>query len=123
MSKSVRTSRRVERPVFRRKRRIRVGLLLRQLLEILLLLAGGIGIVVLLKRLPDQVDLMLLVSQAISDLISSIQLLLEAVVGLGGVVLIAALVVLAGVLILAGLWRLVRLLRALLGPSKLQGRR
>ena len=123
MSKSVRTSRRVERPVFRRKRRIRVGLLLRQLLEILLLLAGGIGIVVLLKRLPDQVDLMLLVSQAISDLISSIQLLLEAVVGLGGVVLIAALVVLAGVLILAGLWRLVRLLRALFGPSKLQGRR
>ena len=123
MSKSVRTSRRVERPVFRRKRRIPGGLLLRQLLEILLLLAGGIGIVVLLKRLPDQVDLMLLVSQAISDLISSIQLLLEAVVGLGGVVLIAALVVLAGVLILAGLWRLVRLLRALLGPSKLQGRR
>ena len=123
MNKSVRTSRRVERPVFRRKRRIRVGLLLRQLLEILLLLAGGIGIVVLLKRLPDQVDLMLLVSQAISDLISSIQLLLEAVVGLGGVVLIAALVVLAGVLILAGLWRLVRLLRALFGPSKLQGRR
>ena len=123
MSKSVRTSRRVERPVFRRKRRIRVGLLLRQLLEILLLLAGGIGIVVLLKRLPDQVDLMLLVSQAISDLISSIQLLLEAVVGLGGVVLIAALVVLAGVLILAGLWRLFRLLRALYGPSKLQRRR
>ena len=84
MSKSVRSSRRVERPVFRRKRRIPVGVVLRQVLEILLLLAGGTGIVVLLQRLPDQVDLMLLVSQAISNLISSIQLLLEAVVGLGG---------------------------------------
>lgn len=123
MSKSVRSSRRIERPVFRRKRRIPVGVLLRQLLEILLLLAGGIAIVVLLQRLPEQVDLMLLVSQAISDLISSIQLLLEAVVGLGGVLLIAALVVLAGVLILGGLWRLFRLLRALFGPSTLQGRR
>ena len=123
MNKSVRSSRRVERPVFRRKRRIPVGVVLRQVLEILLLLAGGTGIVVLLQRLPDQVDLMLLVSQAISNLISSIQLLLEAVVGLGGVVLIAALVVLAGVLILGGLWRLFRLLRALFGPPTLQGRR
>ena len=109
--------------MFRRKRRIPVGVLLRQMLEILLLLAGGTGIVVLLQRLPDQVDLMLMVSQAISDLISSIQMLLEAVLGLGGVVLIAALVVLAGVLILGGLWRLFRLLRVLFGPSRLQGRR
>ena len=123
MSKSVRSSRRVQRPVFRRKRRIPVGVLLRQMLEILLLLAGGTGIVVLLQRLPDQVDLMLMVSQAISDLISSIQMLLEAVLGLGGMVLIAALVVLAGVLILGGLWRLFRLLRVLFGPSRLQGRR
>ena len=123
MSKSVRSSRRIERPVFRRKRRIPVGVLLRQLLEILLLLAGGIGIVVLLQQLPNQMDLMLLVSQAISDLISSIQMLLEAVIGLGGVVLIAGLVLLAGVLILGGLWRLFRLLRAMFGPSKPQGRR
>ena len=123
MSKSVRSSRRAQRPVFRSKRRIPIGLMCRQMLEILLLLSGGIGIVVLLQRLPDQVDLMLLVSQAISDLISSIQLLLQAVVGLGGVVLIAALVVLAGVLILGGLWRLFRMLRLLFGPSTLQGRR
>ena len=123
MSKSVRSPRRIQRPVFRRKHRIPVSMLLRQLLEILLLLAGGTGIVVLLQRLPDQVDLMLLVSQAISDLISSIQMLLEAVLGLGGVVLIAALVVLAGVLILGGLWRLFRLLRAMFGPSTVQGRR
>ena len=123
MSKSVRSPRRIQRPVFRRKRRIPVSMLLRQLLEILLLLTGGTGIVVLLQRLPDQVDLMLLVSQAISDLISSIQMLLEAVLGLGGVVLIAALVVLAGVLILGGLWRLFRLLRAMFGPSTVQGRR
>ena len=47
---------------------------------------------------------MVLVSQAISDLISGIQQLLSAMLGLGGVVLIAALVILAAVLMLAGLW-------------------
>ena len=98
-------------------------MVLRQLLLILVLLAGGVGVVVLLQRLPDQVDLMVLVSQAIADLISGIQLLLSAMVGLGVVMLIAALVILGGVLMLGGIWRLVRLLRLLLFPNSLQGRR
>tara|TARA_A100001011_G_scaffold123020_1_gene129851 strand:- start:78 stop:374 length:297 start_codon:yes stop_codon:yes gene_type:complete len=98
-------------------------LVIRHLLVILLLLSSGIGIVVLLQRLPEQVDLMVLVSQAISDLISGIQQLLSAMLGLGGVVLIAALVILAAVLMLAGLWRLLRLLRMLLFPPHHQGRR
>jgi hypothetical protein len=98
-------------------------MVIRHLLVILLLLSSGIGIVVLLQRLPEQVDLMVLVSQAISDLISGIQQLLSAMLGLGGVVLIAASVILAAVLMLAGLWRLLRLLRMLLFPPHHQGRR
>ena len=118
-----RLNRSAQRRVFRRKRRIPVGMVIRQLIVILLLLSGGIGIVVLLQRLPEQVDLMVLVSQAISDLISGIQLLLSAMLGLGGVVLIAALVMLAGVLMIAGLWRLLRLLKWLFFPPQHQGRR
>ena len=98
-------------------------MVLRQLLLILVLLAGGVGVVVLLQRLPEQVDLMVLVSEAIDDLISGIQFLLSAMVGLGKVVLIAALVILGGVLMLGGLWRLMRLLRMVLFPNQLQGRR
>ena len=103
MTKLARPRQRDQRRVFRRRRRLPVGMVIRHLLVILLLLSSGIGIVVLLQRLPEQVDLMVLVSQAISDLISGIQQLLSAMLGLGGVVLIAALVILAAVLMLAGL--------------------
>ena len=123
MTKLSRPPQRSQRRVFRRKRRLPVGMVIRQLILILLLLAGGIGIVVLLQRWPEQVDLMLLVSEAISDLISGIQLLLSAMLGLGGVVLIAALVMLAGVLMIAGLWRMLRLLKLLFFPPQHQGRR
>ena len=123
MKTTQRPSTRLKRRVFRKRRRLPVGVVVRQLLMILLLLSGGIAIVVLLQRLPAQVDLTVLVSQAVSDLISGIQMLLSAMFGLGGVVLIAALVVLAGVLMLGGCWRLVRLLRMLLFPSPTQGRR
>ena len=111
------------RPVFRPRRKLPVGMVLRQLLLILVLLAGGVGVVVLLQRLPDQVDLVVLVSKAINELISGIQLLLSAMVGLGVVMLIAALVILGGVLMLGGLWRLVRLLRMVLFPNSHQRRR
>ena len=123
MTKLTRPPHRDQRRVFRRRRRLPVGMVIRHLVVILLLLSSGIGIVVLLQRLPEQVDLMVLVSQAISDLISGIQQLLSAMLGLGGVVLIAALVILAAVLMLAGLWRLLRLLRMLLFPPHHQGRR
>ena len=109
--------------MFRPRRKLPVAMVLRQLLLILVLLSGGVGVVVLLQRLPAQVDLMVLVSQAIADLISGIQLLLNAMVGLGVVMLIAALVILGGVLMLGGLWRLVRLVRLVLFPNSHQGRR
>ena len=123
MNRAVRRESRKLRRVFRPKRQVPVGIVLRQVVSSLLLLAGGVGVVVLLQRLPDQVDLVVLVSKAINELISGIQLLLSAMVGLGVVMLIAALVILGGVLMLGGLWRLVRLLRLLLFPNSLQGRR
>lgn len=123
MNRAVRRESRKQRRVFRPKRLVPVGMVLRQAVLSLLLLAGGVGVVVLLQRLPDQVDLVVLVSKAINELISGIQLLLSAMVGLGVVMLIAALVILGGVLMLGGLWRLVRLLRLLLFPNALQGRR
>ena len=123
MSRAVRRESRKQRRVFRPRRKLPVAMVLRQLLLILVLLAGGVGVVVLLQRLPEQVDLVVLVSDAIAHLISGIQYLLLAMVGLGKVMLIAALVILGGVLMLGGLWRLVRLLRLLLFPNSLQGRR
>ena len=110
------------RRVFRPTRKRQVTIVLRQLIVILLMLAGGLGIAVALHQLPTQVDVMLLVSEAIADLIRGIQQLLEAILGLGAVVLIAALVVLATVLVLGALWRFLRLLKILLF-ARAQGRR
>jgi hypothetical protein len=94
----------------------------RQLFAGLLMLAAGLGITFLLQQLPQQVDVVLLVSEAIADLIRGIQQLLEAMLGLAAVVVIAALVVLAGVLSFGGVWRLIRLARMLLKLNS-QGRR
>lgn len=122
MSKSFRGVRSDQRRVFRPRRKRFNAKVIRQLLVVLLMLAAGIGIAVVLHQLPQQVDVVLLVSEAIADLIRGIQQLLEAMLGLAAVVLIAAFVVLASVLILGGLWRLFRLLRLLLSPTS-QGRR
>ena len=123
MTRLSRPPQRAQRDVFRRERRLPVGMVIRQLIVVLLLLSSGIGIVVLLQRLPGQVDLMVLVSQAISDLISGIQLLLNSMLGLGGIVLVSTLVMLAGVLMLSGLWRLLKLLKMLFFPPRSQGHR
>ena len=122
MSKNFRGVRSDRRRVFRPRRKRFNAKVIRQLLVVLLMLAAGIGIAVVLHQLPQQVDVVLLVSEAIADLIRGIQQLLEAMLGLAAVVLIAAFVVLASVLILGGLWRLFRLLRLLLSPTN-QGRR
>ena len=89
---------------------------------VLLMLAGGSGIIIGIQQLPEQVDVVLLVSEAVADLIRGVQQLFEAFLGLAAVVLIAALVILATVLILGGLWRLLRLIRMLTGKPT-QGRR
>ena len=111
------------RRVFRKRRRIPSGLILRQLSVVLLMLTAGVGIILGLQRLPEQVDVVLLVSEAVADLIRGVQQLLEAFLGLAAVVLVATLVVLAIVLILGGAWRLLRLISLLIRRQPPQGRR
>ena len=85
------------------------------------MLAAAAGIAVLLNQLPQQVDIMLLLSQAIDDLIGGVQQLLEAMLGLAAIVLIAAIALLAGILLLGALWRLIRIIRLVVSPPT-QGR-
>ena len=122
MNKASRSQYQDRRRVFRAKRRFPTGMVVRQLMVVLLMLVGAAGIGVMLWQLPERIDVVLLVSEAIADLIRGIQQLLEALLGLAAVVLIGALVVLAAVLILGGVWRLLRLLRLMLSPPD-QGRR
>jgi hypothetical protein len=122
MNRRARTSRRSQRRVFHQKRPFPFVIVFRQLIAGLLMLAAGLGIAVLLQQLPQQVDVMLLISEAIADLISGIQQLLEATLGFAAIVVIASLVILASVLSFGGILRLIRLLRMLL-KRNLQGRR
>jgi hypothetical protein len=122
MKRRARTSRRSQRRVFRQKRPFPFVIVFRQLIAGLLMLAAGLGIAVLLQQLPQQVDVLLLVSDAIDNLIGGIQQLLEAMLGLAAIVVIASLVVLASVLSFGGVWRLIRLVRMLLKRNP-QGRR
>lgn len=122
MNKASRSLYQDRRRVFSAKRRFPTGMVVRQLMVVLLMLIGAAGIGVMLWQLPERIDVVLLVSEAIADLIRGVQQLLEAMLGLAAVVLIGALVMLAVVMLLGGLWRLIRLLRLLLFPSA-QGRR
>jgi len=122
MNRRARKPQRSQRRVFRPKRPFPYVVVFRQLVAGLLMLAAGLGIAVLLQQLPQQVDVLLLVSEAIDNLIGGIQQLLEATLGLAAIVVIASLVVLASVLSFGGVWRLIRLVRMLLKRNP-QGRR
>jgi hypothetical protein len=89
----------------------------RQVLDGLLLLAAGTGLLVLLLQLPELIDLdsLLLVSTAIGNLIAGLSRLLLGVLQLLGVLLLVGLALLALVLLVAGL---VRLVRALVAPGR-----
>ena len=122
MRKARRSSKLDQRRVFRPRRRFPYGAVLRQLTVVMLMLAAAAGLAVLLHQLPQQVDIMLLLSEAIADLIRGVQQLLEAMLGLAAVVLIAAIALLAGVLVLGAIWRLIRIIRLVMSPPT-QGRR
>ena len=122
MNRRARKSQLSERRVFRQKRAFSYLIVFRQLLAGLLMLAAGLSIAVLLQQLPQQVDVVLLVSEAIADLIRGIQQLLEATLGLAAIAVIASLVILASVLSFGGVWRLIRLVHMLLKRNP-QGRR
>ena len=122
MKKARRSSSLDQRRVFRPRRRFPYGPVLRQLTVVVLMLAAAAGIAVLLHQLPQQVDVMLLLREAIADLIRGVQQLLEAMLGLAAIVLIATMAFLAGVLLLGALWRLIRIIRLVMSPPP-QGRR
>ena len=122
MRKARRSSKLDQRRVFRPRRRFPYGAVLRQFTVVVLMLAAAAGIAVLLHQLPQQVDIMLLLSEAIADLIRGVQQLLEAMLGLAAIVLITAIALLAGVLLLGALWRLIRIIRLVVSPPR-QGRR
>ncbi|QNJ03820.1 hypothetical protein [Synechococcus sp. PROS-U-1] len=122
MKKARRSSKLDQRRVFRPRRRFPYGPVLRQLTVVVLMLAAAAGLAVLLHQLPQQVDIMLLVSEAIDDLIGGVQQLLEALLGIAAILLIAAIALVAGVLLLGALWRLIRTIRLVVSPPH-QGRR
>ena len=122
MNKARRSSKLDQRRVFRPRRRFPYGTVFRQLTVVVLMLAAAAGLAVLLHQLPQQVDIMLLLSEAIADLIRGVQQLLEAMLGLAAIVLITAIALLAGVLLLGALWRLIRIIRLVVSPPR-QGRR
>ena len=93
----------------------------RRLLEALLLMAAGVGLLVLLLQLPEWIDLdsLLLISTALGHLIGGLSQLLMGVLQLLAVLLLVALALLALLLLVAGLVRFVRaLLLAAPPPSR-----
>ncbi len=98
-----------ERRVFsQRKRQSKRLPVWRMLLESVLLLLLGSGLLAGLSWLPTKVDAVVVVSEAIADLIRGLSQLLEAFLGLSAVILIAALLVLGLLALIAGLIRFVR---------------
>ena len=122
MRKARRSSKLDQRRVFRPRRRFPYGPVFRQMTVVVWTLAAAASIARLLQQVPQQIDVMLMLSEAIADLIRGVQLLLEAMLGLTAIVLIAALTVLAAVLLLGALWRLLRIIRLVVSPPN-QGRR
>ena len=106
-----------ERRLFsQRKRQSKRLPVWRMLLESVLLLLLGTGLLASLSWLPTKVDAIVVVSEAIADLIRGLSQLLEAFLGLSAVILIAALLVLGLLALLSGLIRLVRTFAVVFRP-------
>ena len=112
-----------QRQVFRRSRPIKVLPLWRQFVESLLMFVGGIGLIAFLYWVPDHFDGLVIVSEAIADLIRGVTHLLEALLGLGSVILLAGLVMLGLILLLGGSWRMLRFFTQLWSRPKKVSRR
>lgn len=80
----------------------------RQALEGVLLVMLGVGLLAFLSWLPQKIDALVVVSEAIADLIRGLAQLLEALLGIAAVILLALLLVAALVALLGGVVRLTR---------------
>ena len=99
----------LQRRVFSRSRPPNVKNLWRQLLEAMLMLLGGIGSLALLSWLSEKYNGIVILSEAIADLIRGISQLVEALLGFGSVILIGAIVLVGLMLFFGGTWRLLRI--------------
>lgn len=102
-----------QHPVFRKRKAKRRP---RLILEAVLMMAGGVGLLVLLLQLPQLIDLdsLLLVSTALAHLIGGLSQLLMGILQLLGVLLLGGLALLALLCLLGGL---VRFVRAVVAPA------
>jgi len=91
-----------------RRRRRRPSSRWRQVGAGLLLILSGTLILLGLVQLPERLDALLLVSSAISNLISGLSRLIMGVLQLGSVIFVALLALLALLLLIGGSVRLVR---------------
>ena len=100
-----------QRTVFRKRRRPPRA---RWMLEAMLLIAAGVGLLVLLLQLPELIDIesLLLISTAIGHLIGGLSQLLMGVLQLLAVLVLVAVALLALLPLVAGLVRFVRALLA-----------
>ena len=112
--------RQAKRKVFSKGRASQSMSIGRQCLDGFLLLSFGAGAFIFLSWLPQKLDAMVVVSEAIADLIRGLSQLVEAALGLAAIILIALLLVLAFVSIIAGTIRLFkgcsRLMRGTTNP-------
>ncbi|MAR52802.1 MAG: hypothetical protein CMK50_06565 [Propionibacteriaceae bacterium] len=97
-----------KREMNKRKRMTKTSAVSKMLLESALLLLLGIGLLAGLSLIPTKVDGLVVISEAIADLIRGLSQLLEAFLGLSAIILITALLVLGLLAILSGLVRLIR---------------
>ena len=99
------------RPILRQGgKRKRPPARVRQVGEALLLLAAGVGLLLALMRLPERLDTLLLVSNAIANLIGGLSKLALGLLQLFGVLLLVGVVLLALAFLAGGLVRLARAL-------------
>ena len=93
----------------------------RQGLDGVLMVLLGVGLLALLTWLPQRIDPLLMVSEMIADLIRGVAQLLEALLGLGSVLLLAAVLTLGLVCLCGGAARLVRaVVRVMNAPRRPQ---
>jgi len=107
--------------VFRSRRQRPLPPPWRQGLDGVLMLLLGVGLLALLSWLPQRIDPLLTVSEMIADLIRGLSQLLEALLGLGSVLLLAVVLSLGLVCLCGGVVRLARAgLRSMRAPPSPQ---
>ncbi len=110
-----------QRKVFAKGPRLRQRIPWRQGLEGLLLLAMGVGLLAFLSWLPQRIDALLVVSEAIADLIRGLSQILEALLGIGAVLLLAALLLVGLIAVVSGCVRILRAFSRALAPTTKRG--